>query len=181
MSQLLQSQVYESLTRLFSAAETHAGELLVIGGSTSAVLGEEIGKAGDAATARIILSAVYPLVAKHGLYLAVQGCEHVNRVLVTSAQAAQAFSLEEVNVLPTTVAGGALASVYYQDLSDAVTVSSLRQRATFGLDIGGVLIGMHLRPVVVPLHLGGLKIGKAQVSGGYTRLAKIGGERTSYR
>ena len=49
-----------------------------------------------------------------------------------------------------------------------------------GIDIGGVLIGMHLKEVAVPIKLEQNKIGEAIVLAAYTRPKYIGGERAQY-
>ena len=53
-------------------------------------------------------------------------------------------------------------------------------RAHAGMDIGGPLIGMHLRDVAVPLRLSLNKIGEANVVFARTRPKYIGGERARY-
>ena len=53
-------------------------------------------------------------------------------------------------------------------------------RADAGLDIGLTLIGMHLRPVAVPVRLENNKIGEALVVAARTRPRFIGGVRAVY-
>jgi uncharacterized protein YwlG (UPF0340 family) len=50
----------------------------------------------------------------------------------------------------------------------------------FGIDIGGTLIGMHLRRVAVPVRLSLSKIGEANILCARTRPKLIGGERAKY-
>ena len=49
-----------------------------------------------------------------------------------------------------------------------------------GIDIGGTLIGMHLRRVAVPVRLSLSKIGEANILCARTRPKLIGGERAKY-
>ena len=54
-------------------------------------------------------------------------------------------------------------------------------RADAGLDIGGTLIGMHLKEVAVPFRLQHPRIGQAAVTAAWIRPKLIGGERARYR
>ncbi|WP_287409120.1 DUF436 family protein [Oceanithermus sp.] len=176
----LAAPLIEAVRRIFAAAPPEPGDLMVLGGSTSAVRGERYGKAGDPALAQELLEALLPELAPRGVVLAVQGCEHVNRSLVLPADRARLLGLEPVNVVPVPKAGGALAAVYRTLLPDPAVVADLAASARYGLDIGGVLIGMHLRPVVVPVPLGDLRLGHAPLSGGFSRPRLIGGARAVY-
>ncbi len=173
-------QSQEALAHLLQQASDPSDWLLVVGGSTSSIRGQRIGKAGDLETAFAVLAGILPLVAKHGLTLAVQGCEHINRALALPAAAAERYRLTEVSVVPLPKAGGALASAYYSLLDEPLMVADLGGQARLGLDIGGVLVGMHLRPVAVPVWFGDLTIGSARLSGGYSRPPRVGGERAVY-
>jgi len=53
-------------------------------------------------------------------------------------------------------------------------------KANAGIDIGGTLIGMHLKKVAVPVKLKQNKIGKANVLAARTRAKFIGGDRAIY-
>ena len=169
-----------ALERLLQAARPAPGTMLVLGGSTSAVLGVRFGQAGDLALAEAMLDVLYSRLARLSLVPAVQGCEHINRSLVLPRAAALRFGLQEVRVVPVPKAGGPLAAVHYRRLPDPAVVADLRGEARLGLDVGGVLVGMHLRPVVVPVPLGDLRLGAAAMSGGYSRRPLTGGRRTVY-
>ncbi len=169
-----------ALEHLLESAPAPDGALLVLGGSTSAIRGLRIGKGGDLEVAFAVLEGLLPVAATRNLTLAVQGCEHVNRALAVPAAAAARFGLEEVSVVPVPGAGGALASAYYSLLDEPVMVADLGGQARLGLDIGGVLIGMHLRRVAVPVWFGELTIGAARLTGGYSRPPRVGGERAVY-
>jgi len=176
----LRKQSHEALKLLLEQAPAPTGSLLVIGGSTSAIGGHRIGKSGSLTTAFAVIEGLLPLVAKYRLTLAVQGCEHINRALAVPAAAVERYGLTEVSVVPVPKAGGSLASAYYWLLDEPVMVADLHGRARLGLDIGGVLIGMHLEPVAVPVWFGELSIGAARLTGGYSRPPRIGGERAVY-
>ena len=54
-------------------------------------------------------------------------------------------------------------------------------QADAGLDIGNTLIGMHLRPVAVPVRGEIRQIGHAALVAAYSRLPYVGGERAVYQ
>ena len=63
---------------------------------------------------------------------------------------------------------------------DLHTLAVEQVRAGAGLDIGGTLIGMHLRPVAVPVRLSLSRIGEAGLLCARTRPKYIGGSRAAY-
>ena len=86
--------------------------------------------------------------------------------------------LERVNVVPQPKAGGSFATAVWKRMDSPCAVEEVRARA--GLDIGGTLIGMHLRRVAVPVRLSLSKIGEANILCARTRPKLIGGERAKY-
>nr|WP_117236842.1 TIGR01440 family protein [Thermus sediminis] len=156
------------------------GSLFVLGGSTSEVLGQRLGSRPSLAAAEAILEGLLPPLLERGVFVAVQACEHLNRALVVERGALEAYGLEEVTVFPHPKAGGALATAAFLRFREPVMVESLRARAHGGMDIGGVLIGMHLRPVAVPLRLSVRKLGEAVLIAAKTRPKLVGGARAVY-
>ncbi|WP_243026816.1 TIGR01440 family protein [Thermus albus] len=156
------------------------GSLFVLGGSTSEVLGEKVGTRPSLEVAEAILNGLLPPLLERGVWVAVQGCEHLNRALVVEREAARVYGLEEVTVFPHPKAGGSLATMAFLRFKEPVMVESLKAQAHGGLDIGGVLIGMHLRPVAVPLRLSLRKIGEAVLIAAKTRPKLVGGARAVY-
>ncbi|MDQ0339403.1 uncharacterized protein (TIGR01440 family) [Caldalkalibacillus uzonensis] len=153
-------------------------QILVLGVSTSEVLGEKIGTHGSDDVAEAIFRAVEDVRQKHGFHIAYQCCEHLNRALVVEKRTADIFQLEEVTVIPAPKAGGAMAAYAYRQLADPVMVEHIQAHA--GIDIGDTLIGMHLKHVAVPVR-GTLKqVGKAHVTMAKTRPKLIGGSRAIY-
>lgn len=153
-----------------------AGNIIVIGCSTSEVNGSKIGSDSRPEVAKIIFEALNAYASQHNIYLAFQCCEHLNRAIVTERKAVP-FA-ETVNVVPQPKAGGSLASQAYTSLNDPVVVEEIKADA--GLDIGLTLIGMHLKKVAVPLRLENNVIGEAKVVAARTRPKFIGGERAVY-
>jgi uncharacterized protein (TIGR01440 family) len=167
----------EEFLELFPMPE---GSLFVLGGSTSEVLGAKVGTRPSLEAAEAILEGLLPPLMERGVFVAVQGCEHLNRALVVEREALRAYGLEEVTVFPHPKAGGALATAAFLRFRDPVMVESLKAQAHGGMDIGGVLIGMHLRPVAVPLRLSVGKLGEAILLAAKTRPRLVGGARAVY-
>ena len=86
-----------------------------------------------------------------------------------------------VNVLPQPHAGGSWATTCWQNFEHPAAVEALPFGAGAGMDIGGTLIGMHLRPVAVPVRLSLDHIGQAILLCGRSRPKYIGGERAHYQ
>jgi uncharacterized protein (TIGR01440 family) len=161
---------------LIEKAALKAGQILVVGCSTSEVLGSKIGTNSNPDTAKDIFQALHDTVKKYGIYLAIQCCEHLNRAIITERSAVP-FG-EIVNVVPQPKAGGSLATQAYAGLEDPVAVEEIKADA--GIDIGFTLIGMHLKKVAVPVRLENNRIGEAMIVAARTRPKFIGGERAIY-
>ncbi len=172
----VKEECFSAVTELITLAKLKKGDILVVGCSTSEVLGSKIGTDSNPDTAKEIFDGIYGVLKKHGIYLAVQCCEHLNRAIVTE-KAAVPFS-DEVNVIPQKKAGGSLATVAYSEFKNPVVVEKIRADA--GIDIGNTLIGMHLKEVAVPVRLSLNKIGKAPIVCARTRPKFIGGVRAVY-
>lgn len=153
-------------------------EIVVIGCSTSEVAGQPIGTSGSTEIAKSIYEQMTKLQKQTGVHLAFQCCEHLNRSLVVDQQTAVQYGLEEVAVVPVPEAGGSMASYVYRQLEHPVVVENIRAHA--GIDIGETMIGMHLKPVAVPLKLEQRTIGHARVGAARTRPKLIGGHRAYY-
>ncbi len=163
---------------LIQAANLQKGEILVIGCSSSEVVGGTIGHASSTETADAIFDAVYPILKERGIYLAAQCCEHLNRAIIIESECAEKYNLESVCVIPQPKAGGSFATAAWRGFATPVAVEHIRAHA--GLDIGGTLIGMHLREVAVPVRLSVTKIGEAHLLSARTRPKYIGGSRAKY-
>ena len=145
MYEEITAQARQAVTELVDAAGLRAGELLVIGCSSSEMVGARIGKGSSMEAAQAALDGIWPVVQERGIYLAAQCCEHLNRALIL----------------------------------DEAAVEHIRARA--GIDIGGTLIGMHLKEVAVPVRLSVSRIGEAPIICARTRPRFIGGERARYQ
>ena len=152
------------------------GQILVVGCSTSEVLGSKIGTDSSPDTAKDIFEGIYKAANEKGVYVAAQCCEHLNRAIIVE-RAAAPFA-EAVNVVPFPKAGGSFATAAYAAFSEPVALEEIRADA--GLDIGYTMIGMHLKRVAVPVRLQNDRIGEAKVLAARVRPKFIGGERAHY-
>ena len=176
----LRNQAAEAVRQILERAKTEPGDIFVVGCSTSEVCGGTIGKLSSPETAEALLAGIAPVLKEHGLWLAAQCCEHLNRAVIVEQEAAIAYRLTRVNVVPQPKAGGSFATAAYKSMQSPTAVESLCQSASAGIDIGGTLIGMHLRPVAVPLRIGMDHIGAAHILCARTRPKFVGGSRAVY-
>ena len=163
-------------TELCETAGLSEGSIVVVGCSTSEVLGDKIGTSSSPEVAKEIVDGLLSVFAPRGIYLAAQCCEHLNRALIVERRALP-FA-ECVNVLPQPKAGGSFATAVYAALESPIALEHIRADA--GLDIGGTLIGMHLKEVAVPLRLAVKRIGEAPLTAARVRPKFIGGARAVY-
>ena len=176
----MKSHIYEQttavITELCEKAKLKAGNIIVVGCSTSEVVGATIGTNSSPEVAGEIFRALHDYTESKGLYLAVQCCEHLNRAIITERKAVP--YAEPVNVVPQPKAGGSLATQAYAGFIDPIAVEEIKADA--GIDIGFTLIGMHLKKVAVPVRLDNHTIGEAMVVAARTRPKFIGGVRAVY-
>ena len=173
------AQSRQAAEELLAAANLRPGDIFVVGCSSSEIVGGHIGKDSSMEAAAAVLAGILPVVKEHGLYLAAQCCEHLNRAIVVEREAAEKHRCTEVNAIPQPHAGGSWATNCWQKFDDPVLVEDVC--AGTGIDIGGTLIGMHLRRVAVPVRLSLNKIGCANILCARTRPPYIGGSRAVYQ
>lgn len=178
MLDTVKQQAQQAMQELLEAARLQPGEIVVVGCSSSEIAGEKIGTHSNEALAQAVLDGIYPLLQARGLALAAQCCEHLNRAIIIERETAERYGLEPVNVVPQPKAGGSFATAAYRRFAHPVAVEEVR--AHCGMDIGGTLIGMHLRRVAVPVRISVRKVGEAVVLCARTRPKFIGGARAVY-
>ena len=171
-------QASQAMRELLDRSKICPGEIVVVGCSTSEVLGHQIGTTSSMEVAGALYNAIASQVRERGCYLAAQCCEHLNRALILEEEAARRYGYDPVWVVPQPKAGGSFATTAWRKMQHPVAVEHIR--AACGLDIGGTLIGMHLREVAVPLRLAVQNIGNAPILCAYTRPKYIGGPRACY-
>ena len=178
MYEEIEAAARDAMAELLETAKVPAGGLVVVGCSSSEIMGEKIGKGSTPEAAQAVLRGILPLLEEKKLFLAAQCCEHLNRALVVEREAAKKFGYEIVAAVPKTKAGGSFATAAYLTFKDPVLVEHVKAAA--GMDVGCTLIGMHLKDVAVPVRLQTKRIGEALVTAARTRPKYIGGARAQY-
>lgn len=176
MTESLKEQAYAAATEIIETAGLKSGQILVVGCSTSEILGQKIGTYSSPDAAAAVFAGIYAAAQEKGIYVAAQCCEHLNRAIITERKAVSAADI--VNVVPQPKAGGSFATAAYAAFAQPVALEEIRADA--GLDIGYTMIGMHLKRVAVPVRLNHNKIGDAVVLAARVRPKFIGGERAHY-
>ena len=172
----IQEQTKQVVLELLEQADLQAGDILVVGCSSSEIIGQTIGKSSSYQAAEAVVAALMPLLQEKGIHLAAQCCEHLNRALIM--EKAAVTKADMVWVKPQPKAGGSFATAVWEAMEHPVAVETVKADA--GIDIGDTLIGMHLRHVAVPVRVSINTIGKAHVTCAKTRPKYIGGPRAQY-
>ena len=178
MYEKIVEQSKKMIEEFLSVAPMNKGEILVVGCSSSEIVGETIGKGSDFNAAKAVFEGIAPTLNEKGIFLAAQCCEHLNRALVLERECAEKYGLEIVSVVPKAKAGGSFATTAYENFNAPVVVEAIKAHA--GVDIGSTFIGMHLRAVAVPVRLSMKQLGQANVTFARTRPKYIGGPRACY-
>lgn len=171
-------EAYRAAKELIALAKLKEGDLLVVGCSSSEILGEKIGTHSAFEVGEAVFNAIHRAALEQDVEVAAQCCEHLNRALILEERVAEKRGYPVVNAVPQPKAGGSFATAAYAAFNSPVAVEHIRAEA--GMDIGGTLIGMHLKEVAVPCRLSQKNIGAALLLAARTRPKFIGGERAHY-
>lgn len=166
----------QAAEQICEVAKLQKGQILVVGCSTSEVAGHKVGSSSSPEIGQAIFDGLMEVLAPKGIYLAAQCCEHLNRAIIVEGAAVP--NAEICNVVPQPKAGSSFATAAYHGFSHPVAVEFIRADA--GLDIGGTLIGMHMKHVAVPVRLEQKHIGQAILLAARVRPKFIGGDRAIY-
>ena len=172
----IKRQANSVISELCEMANLKKGNIVVIGCSSSEICGQSIGSDSNVEVAQVVFNEIYSVLKEKGIYLCAQCCEHLNRAIIIEKEAVP--YAEYVNVVPQPKAGGSFATAAYKHFSEPVALEEIKADA--GIDIGGTLIGMHLKKVAVPVRLETKKIGEANILAARTRAKFIGGSRAVY-
>lgn len=162
--------------QLADGAHLTAGQIMVVGCSSSEVTGHKVGSFSSPEIGQAIFEGIQSVLRPLGVYLAAQCCEHLNRAIIVERAAVPGADI--VNVVPQPKAGGSFATAAYHGFEHPVALEEIRADA--GLDIGGTLIGMHLKKVAVPFRPEQNRVGEAPVLAARVRPKFIGGNRAAY-
>lgn len=172
------NQAYLAAKELIALGGLKEGDLLAVGCSSSEIIGQKIGTQSAPEVGKEVAEGILAACTECGVFMAAQCCEHLNRALIVEQAVACRRGYPIVNVLPQPKAGGSFATAAYQLMEQPVAVEHIAAEA--GMDIGGTLIGMHLKEVAVPCRLQAKSIGNALLLAARTRPKFIGGERACY-
>lgn len=177
----LKQQAAAATEELLAVSGIGEGSILVVGCSSSEISGDRIGSNSKPLVADAVYAGIAEVLSKRHIFLAAQCCEHLNRALIVEKEIYDKeirFYADLVNVVPQPKAGGSFATAAYREMKNPVAVEAVRADA--GIDIGGTLIGMHLKKVAVPVRLRNNRIGEAFLLAARTRLKFTGGSRAVY-
>lgn len=173
----IREQARQATEELVEIAKLSKGDILVIGCSSSEVMGMNIGKSSDINAAEAVYEGIVAVLGPKEVHLAAQCCEHLNRAVIIEKEALP-VGMDIVNVVPHPKAGGSFATTVYSRCKCPVAVEEIKADA--GMDIGDTLIGMQLKKVAVPVRLSIDAIGHAHLTCARTRPKFIGGSRAHY-
>ena len=176
MLEQVRNEAKAAALEICQVAKLRKGQILVVGCSTSEVTGHKVGSYSSPELGQAIYEGIQEALQPQGIYLAAQCCEHLNRAIIVEAEAVPGADI--CNVVPQPKAGGSFARAAYHGFQHPVALEEIRADA--GLDIGGTLIGMHLKKVAVPVRLTQNRIGEAMVLAARVRPKFIGGNRAVY-
>lgn len=168
----------QAVDALAEAGHIQPGGLIVLGCSTSEVAGARIGKGSVPELGKVIARAMLEACQAHGLEAAFQCCEHLNRAVVMEQRVLKELRLTQVRAIPQPKAGGSVPAAAWKLLEQPALAMAVQADAA--IDVGDTLVGMHIRPVAVPLRLDVNHVGHANLVMAYSRLPYIGGSRAVY-
>ncbi len=178
LQQEIQRTLRQAVDALVEAGQIAPGGLIVLGCSTSEVAGARIGKGSVPELGGVIAQAMLDACKAHGIDAAFQCCEHLNRAVVMEQRVLRDMRLTQVRAVPQPKAGGSVPAAAWKLLEKPALAMAVQADAA--IDIGDTLVGMHIRPVAVPLRMDVNRIGHANLVMAYSRLPYIGGERAKY-
>jgi len=172
----IKKEAANAAAQLIDAAKLRKGQIVVVGCSTSEVVGHKVGSYSTPEVGQAIFDGLHSVFGPAGVYIAAQCCEHLNRAIIVEAEAVPGYEI--VNVVPQPKAGSSFATAAYHTFRHPVALEEVKADA--GLDVGGTLIGMHLKRVAVPVRLEQNHIGNAILLAARVRPKFIGGSRAIY-
>ncbi|KAF1296746.1 TIGR01440 family protein [Enterococcus sp. JM4C] len=174
----LQKELAIIVTDVLEEAVLKAGDVFVLGCTTSEIVGGTIGKNSSQEVGQWVIETLKSQLDPLGIYLGVQGCEHINRAVVVERKLAEAKDWEIVSVKPALHAGGSCSVAAFEQFEEPVEVEHIVAQA--GIDIGDTSIGMHVKYVQVPVRPSIKELGGAHVTALRSRPKYIGGPRATY-
>ena len=94
----IEAEARQAMTELVAAAKLKKGDVLVVGCSSSEMVGGHIGKDSSIEAARALYAGAAPVLAEKGIWLAAQCCEHLNRAIIMEREAAELLKRLEITI-----------------------------------------------------------------------------------
>ena len=174
----IKNEVKKACLEILEKSNAKEGDVFVLGGSSSEICGYKIGSHSSEEIGEVVVKTLLEILNEKKIFLAVGGCEHINRAIVVERELALRDRYEIVSVVPQIHAGGSFATAAYKNFKDPLVIEHIS--GDFGMDIGGANIGMHIKFVQVPLRLEIKNIGSAHLTALRSRPKLIGGIRARY-
>ncbi|WP_058990328.1 TIGR01440 family protein [Anaerococcus rubeinfantis] len=174
----IKNEVKKACLEILEKSNAKEGEVFVLGGSSSEICGYKIGSHSSEEIGEVVVKTLLEILNEKKIFLAVGGCEHINRAIVIERELALRDRYEIVSVVPQIHAGGSFATAAYKNFKDPLVIEHIS--GDFGMDIGDANIGMHIKFVQVPLRLEIKNIGSAHLTALRSRPKLIGGIRARY-
>ncbi|WP_438760769.1 TIGR01440 family protein [Enterococcus sp. AZ194] len=174
----LQNDLTIIMNDVLKEANLRYGDVFVLGCTTSEIVGGTIGKSSSQEVGQWVVETLKSILDPLGIFLGVQGCEHINRAVVVERTLAEKKDWEIVSVKPALHAGGSCSVAAFEQFQDPVEVEHIVAQA--GIDVGDTSIGMHVKYVQVPVRPSIKELGGAHVTALRSRPKYIGGPRATY-
>ena len=87
----IRQEVRAVAEELITTAQMKPGQILVVGCSSSEIHNSKLGTDSSQEIGQAVFEALYACTKEHGLYLAAQCCEHLNRAVVLERAAAEKY------------------------------------------------------------------------------------------
>ena len=126
---LIYEQTKAVAEELIEIANMKPGQILVVGCSSSEIAAHVIGCYSSSEVGQAVFTALSNVTKKHGLYLAAQCCEHLNRALIVEEECAEKYGLEMVNVKPQLKAGGSFSTAAWNEFEHPCAVEYIQAHA----------------------------------------------------
>ena len=111
---IIQKQGYELTKELIATSRIKEGQILVVGCSSSEIVGKKIGSFSNLEVAEALYGGIDKAAKEANIFIAAQCCEHLNRALILEEAAVNKYFYEEINVVPQPKAGGSFATAAYK-------------------------------------------------------------------
>ncbi len=147
----IKAELQNAISELIIKANLKENDILVLGCSTSEILGERIGKGSSYEIGQLVVETILDILRPLKINLTVQGCEHINRALTIERKVAAEHGFEIVSVKPALHAGGACSVAAFEMFDDPVVIEHITADAS--IDIGDTSTGMHVKFVQIPVRL----------------------------